>query len=300
MKMKHLIIPTSSARHFFTFKLPALIPKNAEVVLPTGNKEGRYRFPDGEVYLRVPEAIHASDVTIVHSGYPDPNDGLIELYMLLNVIGQYSQLRRLGLEVIFTAMPYARQDKAYYQGELNAAETLCKTLVRKYGVTQITTIDAHFANERWVKKLPIFNVSASGMLIDAARRDRPGIIFMAPDAGSTRRAHIKGAKKIRKNSYEVQVSLGDEFSRMVKGRVVGVVDDILATGTTLERFYHETKKNGADKVFALITHGVCQEGINRTRSLYDGLYLTNTINGPEANVPVNDLVWSLILKSIRH
>jgi ribose-phosphate pyrophosphokinase len=202
--------------------------------------------------------------------------------------------------VIFTAMPYARQDKAYYRGELNAAETLCKTLLKRYGVGQITTIDAHFANEGWSRKLPIFNVSASGTLIDAARADHPGIVFMAPDAGSTRRSRIKGAKKIRKNSYEVQVSLGEEFSDIIKGRDVAVVDDILATGTTLECFYHEARKSGAEKVFALITHGVCREGIDRIHAVYDGLYMTNSVKWSESNVPVNDLVWGLILKGIKH
>ena len=267
--------------------------------MPIGNKEGKYRFPDGEVYLRVPEIEHADHVTIIHSGYPDPNDGLIELYMLLDVIGQYGKLRSRP-EVIFTAMPYARQDKAYYRGELNAAETLCKTLLKRYGVGQITTIDAHFANEGWSRKLPIFNVSASGTLIDAARADHPGIVFMAPDAGSTRRSRIKGAKKIRKNSYEVQVSLGEEFSDIIKGRDVAVVDDILATGTTLECFYHEARKSGAEKVFALITHGVCREGIDRIHAVYDGLYMTNSVKWSESNVPVNDLVWGLILKGIKH
>ncbi|MDD5165046.1 MAG: ribose-phosphate pyrophosphokinase-like domain-containing protein [Candidatus Pacebacteria bacterium] len=295
MKKLHVVIPTTTVRHLFAEHAQANI-MSGNIVIPTGNKEGAYRFPDGEVYLRVPGLKHAEKIIVVHSGYPDPNGGLIELYMLLDIIEQYNP--RAQINVVFTCIPYARQDKAYYEGELNAAQTLINTLTGRYGVSRVTTIDAHFAHERWTKKLPITNVSAVGHLKDTAAAEHPGIIFMAPDAGSTRRTHIKGATKQRLNSYNVTVDIGNSLSASMNGQTIGVVDDILATGTTLERFYQEAKRNGAKKVFALITHGCNPAGIERIKALYDGLYLTNSINRPEANVQLDKMLWALIIRTL--
>ncbi len=300
-KHTHVIIPTSAARHFFpSDNAPMQLPDKARVIIPTPNKEASYRFPDGEVYLRVSGLKHASKITIVHCGYPDPNGGLMELFMLLNIVRLYSHAR--WIEVIFTAIPYGRQDKAYYEGELNMAETLINTLNKQYRVARITTLDAHFANERWVRKLTgvdIVNVSMARLLMAVAKTDHPEIVFMTPDAGSTRRTHIKeGAKKQRENSFSVKVAMGD-LSGRINGKIIGVVDDILSTGTTLEKFRQETKRFGAKKVFALITHGVNPSGIQRIRAVYDGLYLTNTINRPgEANVSVDNELWKIIMRSV--
>jgi ribose-phosphate pyrophosphokinase len=296
MKTSHVVIPTSAAQYLFRAGIhgPVQIPADAQLIIPTANKEASYRFPDGEVYLRVPGLKHAKKITIVHSGYPHPNDGLIELYMLLNIIMKYNPSS--AIEVIFTAIPYARQDKAYYEGELNAAEMLIRTLTELHRVSKIIVIDAHFANERWTKKLPLLNVSMASTLMEYAAMKNPNIIFMTPDAGSTRRTHIKGATKKRQNSFSVEVSVA-ELSPLMRGREIGVVDDILATGTTLERFYREAKRFGAKKVFALITHGVNESGIQRIHALYDGLYMTNTIDRPEANVSVAYELTKLIERS---
>lgn len=94
------------------------------------------------------------------------------------------------------------------------------------------------------------------------------------------------------------VDLGEAFAEKVKDKIIGVVDDMLSTGTTLERFYHEVKKCGAREVYALITHGVNPSGISRIKALYDGLYLTNTVNVPEANVMLNQHVWFQIERNL--
>ncbi|HEY4512021.1 MAG TPA: ribose-phosphate diphosphokinase [Candidatus Paceibacterota bacterium] len=295
MKKPHLVLPTSTARHFFTSNMNPQFAGGTALVIPTPNKEGIYRFPDGEVYLRIPRISHAERIAIVHSGYPDPNGGLIELYMMLDIVRQYAPKAKLS--VIFTTFPYGRQDKVYYAGELNAAETLIRTLVERYGVARVSAIDAHFANERWTRNHPFTNVSVVDLLAAAAREKHHNIVLISPDAGSTRRSHIKGATKERQNSYDVTVSLGGEFAEMVNGQIVGAVDDILSTGATLVKFQAEAKRNGARKTYALISHGVNSSGIGRIQALYDGLYLTNTVKCAEANVCVANRVLDMIENS---
>ncbi len=166
--------------------------------------------------------------------------------------------------------------------EINAVGALLDNLTWRHrrNVKKVFVFDAHFAKERWTKEknLKLENIPFSEVMMAYAQNKHPSMIFMAPDAGSTRRSLIKGAKKKRSNSYEVKVDLGEEFASIVKGQTIGVVDDILSTGTTLERFYHEAKRCGAKKLYALITHGVNKSGIDRINALYDGLYLSDTTN----------------------
>lgn len=281
--------------------LAEFLPAGTRIVKPTPNKEGKFHFPDGEIYLRLPNLKDVGNITIVHSGYPNPNDGLIELYMMLDIIRQYRKSKG-KVHIVFTVFPYARQDNDYFDGELNAARELIRTLMSK-GATSFDIIDAHFAGEPWTREFPIGNVSMTEKLMTNAKiiLNNQNIVFMTPDAGSRRRTKIKsGTTKKRTNSFEVEVKSDDMFRDQVSGNIVGVVDDLLSTGMTLQRFLTEARQNGAKKVAAVVTHGVNPAGIELTGSTFDGLIMTNTIDRPEANVDVTQTVWGLIKQSILH
>jgi ribose-phosphate pyrophosphokinase len=86
-----------------------------------------------------------------------------------------------------------------------------------------------------------------------------------------------------------------KLQKFIRGRIVAVVDDLLETGGTLERFLRECKKYGAQKVIALVTHGVLKSGIQRTKKKYAKLYLTNTINQLQTNVDITKLITESLL-----
>ena len=103
-------------------------------------------------------------------------------------------------------------------------------------------------------------------------------------------------KKKRVDSYLVRIKSSQEFKNIVRGKVVGVIDDMVETGATLVPFYEECKKCEAKEVIALVTHGVLLEGIEKIKSKYSKLYLTNTIDREEVNVDITDLVFETITK----
>jgi len=286
------IIPTSQAEHIGK----RLAKKGLKVIFSEKNREGKRYFPDGEVYVKISKAEKLGGRTIVlHSGAPKPNDGLVELEMLLEILGKS---KAKPIEVFFTYFPYGKQDNIFEKGETKAAENLIRKLVNYYGVRKIYVIDAHFWGREWVKKYPMINVSAVDLLIQSAKKDYPEAIFLPPDIGSERRTglKLKGLKKKRVDSYLVKIKSDEEFKTVVKGKVVGVIDDMVETGATLVPFYEECKKCQAKKVIALVTHGILLEGIKRIKSKYSKLYLTNTINQKEANVDITDLVFGTITK----
>lgn len=294
MKKTQIIIPTSSARHLFASEMfPGIT--GVDLVLPLPNKDGSWQFPDKEVYVRIPGLKNADHVVVVHSGYPDPNAGLIELIMTLTIIRKYSKNEKMKIEVIFTAMPYARQDNDYFDGELNMAKNLIEMLVNCYNVSFITIFEAHFAGKKWMEELPVRNISFSEVLMNQAAADHPGIVFISPDAGAARRSHVKGGKKKRQNSHDVEVSFAKEFRSKIRNNTVGLVDDLLSTGSTLLRAKEQCMKLGAKKSVAIVTHGVNDEGINRIRANFDDLYMSDSINRTGKIVSIRPLLYKTLV-----
>jgi len=271
------IIPTSSAEHI----VKGL--SDYVVILPEENKDGKRYFPDGEIYTRIPKIANLSDdLLIIHSGQPNPNNGLVELEMLLQIADEKDK------SIFFTYFPYSMQDNVFQDGETNFAQTLVKKFTDYYGVKKIYTIDAHFWGREWPRKYPIENFSAVPLLKEKAEEKYGDIFYMQ------RRTGIEGTKKKRLDSYTVEITSTENLAEKINGKVVGVIDDLIETGGTMSRAYDFCKGNGAEKVIALITHGVLPSGISRVKKKYDDLFLTNTINRPEANVDVSTLIEKIL------
>lgn len=266
--------------------------KDADFIFLAKNKDGKRSFPDGEIYAAIPEVSSLSKkrVIVLHSGSPNPNDGLVELEMVLQILKD----RRIKPEVFFTYFPYGRQDKIFEPGETCAAQNLIKKLVNYYKVKQIYIIDPHFGKDEWIKKYPIMGISAVPYLMVKSKKDfGNNILFLSPDKGGMKRTGIFGLDKKRINSFETKL-LSPKIA--IKGKIVGVVDDIIGTGGTLLRFHEFVKKSGAEKVIALITHGVLDGGIGRIKNTFTKLYLTNTVNKKETNVDITGLIVKAIIK----
>jgi len=283
-----VIIPTSKVKH-----LIGILAKKFKILFPGLNKNGKGYFPNGEVYVKIPkiERIKNKRVIVLHSGAPEPNEGLIELELILQILKD----NKIKPEVFFTYFPYGMQDKVFEKGETNVAENLIEKLVNFYKVRKIYTIDAHFGGRKWVKKYPIINISAVPILIEAAKKDFAGedILFLSPDIGGERRTKILGMKKKRINSYRVKI-ISQKLN--LKGEIVAVIDDIIKTGGTLLKFYEIIKKSGAKKIIALVTHGVIPSGVSKIKKKFDKLYLTNSINQSGTQIDVSKLILKVISK----
>ena len=281
-----IIIPNSSAEHLC--KLAQSKKKNISIILPTTNKDGEKLVPDGEIYMKIPNSSRLKNkrIIVLHTGMPNPNDGLIEIELILQILKDEGAKP----EIFFSYFPYGMQDSVFEKGETNIAENLIEKLINYYNIKNIFIIDAHFEGKSWTDKYPITNISALPLLVAKATQDfGKDILLLSPDIGGERRTGIRGAKKQRKNSHNV-IFEGMLSKKLITNRVVAVVDDILETGGTLDKFYDECKKLGAKRIIALITHGVLPAGIARIRKKYDKLYLTNTIKQKNVSIDVAGLI----------
>ncbi len=288
--MKTYLIPTSLTEELAKSILTKA--KNFRVILPDLSRDGKRYFPDGEVYVKILKAgqLRNKRVIVLHSGAPKPNEGLVELELILQILRD----NKVKPEVFFAYFPYGMQDKVFEKGETNVAENLIEKLINYYKVKKIYTIDAHFWGRKWIKKYPIINISAVPTLIKRAKEDfGKDIFFLSPDSGGKKRTQIAGFKKERLNSFNVKML---PLNLNLKGKIVAVVDDLIETGGTLLKFCELAKKSGAQKILALVTHGVIPSGVLRTKKVYSKLYLTNTINQKEANVDIENLILSTFAK----
>jgi len=289
--MRTFIIPTSQVEHLG--KKISAKTKVLKVIFPELNKDGKRYFPDGEVYMRILNAnrLKGKRVIVLHSGAPKPNEGLVELELILQILKD----NNLKPEVFFSYFPYGMQDKIFEKGETNAAKNLIEKLVSYYNVKKIYIINPHFGGRKWIKKYPIVNISAVPVLIERAKHDfGKNILFLSSDIGGKRRTKILGMKKERIDSFIVKMS---SPGINLKGKIIGVIDDMIKTGGTLLKFYEIAKKSGAKKVIALVTHGVLFTGISKIKKKYSKLYLTNTINQKESNIDITDLILKTISKT---
>lgn len=292
--MQTFIIPTMSARH-----LAQKIQKKSrdfKIIFPGENKEGKRYFPDGEIYMKIPESYRLKEkrVVVLHAGMPNPNEGLIELELILQILRD-SQSK---VEVFFSYFPYGMQDNVFEKGETNVAENLIEKLINYYKVKKIYIIDPHFGGKKWLKQYPIIDISAVPLLMQKAKKDfKENILFVSPDIGGKRRtgiARVTKMEKQRKDSYTVEIKTPKDLEGLFKGKIIGVIDDLLETGGTLVRFCEAGKKLGAKKIIALITHGVLPSGISKVKQEYAKLYLTNTVNQKGANIDITDLISETI------
>ncbi|MBU4274711.1 ribose-phosphate diphosphokinase [Patescibacteria group bacterium] len=286
--MKPTIIFTSTTKHLIKNLKRKM--RHFEFILPDKNKEGKGFFPDREVYVRISQINNLKNkrVIILHSGAPNPNEGLIELELILQILKDH----KIKPELFFTYFPYGQQDRVFQRGETNAAESLVKKLIDYYKVKKIYIIDPHFGKMGWIKKYPIISVSATSFLIEKAKKDfGQNILFISPDKGGKRRTGIIGLKKKRIDSFRLE-SFSSKI--VVKGKIIGIVDDILETGGTILKSYKVIKKSGGKKIILLITHGLLDSGIKRVKNKFSKIYLTNTINRKEANVDITNLISNVI------
>lgn len=228
------------------------------------------KFPDGEVYVKVPEIDENGSVLVIHSGMPDPNQGLSYLYGILEKLKEYE----VRTEVLFTYFPYGMQDQKYHQGGLNYARSIIKKLDDYYKVERIHVIDPHFGNQGWVEEYPVDFLSGFTQIQDTIHNQlNSKVQFIGPDQGTEQAYGLKSLEKDRRSAKEVDVKgkFGAEADTMI------VFDDIIETGGTMCQTYEKLKEEGVSNVYAAAAHGVLDEGVKKVVKRFDGLYLTNTI-----------------------
>jgi ribose-phosphate pyrophosphokinase len=243
------------------------------------------RFSEGEIHLKINENVRGKDCFVVQPTCPPTNDNLMELLIMLDA------LRRASARRITAVMPfygYARQDRKD-QPRVPITAKLVANLITTAGADRVLTMDLHAGQIQGFFDIPLDHLYAITVFEQYIRGKRlKPIVVVSPDVGGIKMARAY-AKRLRAGlaivdkrrdgpeTTEVMHILGE-----VKGKVCLLVDDLIATGSSLVEAAAALERAGATAVYACVTHPVLS-GPVRSRiasSCLKELIVTDTIPLP--------------------
>jgi len=245
------------------------------------------RFSEGEIRVKINENVRGKDVFIIQPTCPPSNDNLMELLIMIDA------LRRASAQRITAVIPYfgyARQDRKD-QPRVPITAKLVANLLTVAGTSRVLTMDLHAGQIQGFFDIPVDHLFSVGVFVDyLSKMNLKDLVAVSPDVGSIKmaRAYAKRVsaglaiidkRRVSPEKAEVMHILGE-----VENKNVIIVDDMIATGSSLIEAVEALKKAGAKTIFAAITHGVLSgpaiQRIEQCKGL-EKLLITDSIPLPE-------------------
>ncbi len=217
------------------------------------------RFSEGEIHVKINENVRGKDAFVVQPTCPPTNDNLMELLIMLDA------LRRASARRITAVVPYygyARQDRKD-QPRVPITAKLVANLVTTAGADRVLTMDLHAGQIQGFFDIPLDHLYAITVFEGYIKRKRfKSFVVVSPDVGGIKmaRAYAKrlGAglaivdkRRSSPEATDVMHILGE-----VKGKTCLLVDDLIATGSSLVEAAEALQQAGATAVYACVTHPV--------------------------------------------
>jgi len=212
----------------------------------------------------------------------------MELFLLQDAV------REFDVSSLTTVVPYfgyARQDKQFLPGEPISSRALARLI--QINTDEFVTVDVHASSViDWFDDVSARNVHAYPC-VGKHLRGKGIDLVLSPDEG-----RADNAKKVAEvvgceSDFLVKTRLDGETVEMapkslgVKGRRVAIVDDIIATGGTIAKAAEQLRRQGADTILAVCTHGVfAKNGLEKLRAVCDDICSTDTIENPTTCISV--------------
>ena len=217
-------------------------------------------FSCGELYSRIEESIRGSEVYILQTCTQNPNNDLMELFLILDALKRASAA---AIHVIMPHFGYARQDKKSLPRE-PISSRLVADLLLAVGLDRLITMDLHSDQIQGFFSKPVDHLTAMPLFVGYFKQKNiQDLVVVAPDAG-----RAKFAKKLsdklggdlafmhktrpHHNVAEITNIVGD-----VKGKTVLLIDDMVDTGGSVTSGLATLKEHGCnDEIYLATTHPV--------------------------------------------
>ena len=261
---------------------------------PNAFKSGkidRERFPDEELYLRIVEQVDG-EVCCVIAG-TQTNDDIVELISIASTLVTMGAKR---LNIVIPYYGYATMERATKTGEVIAAKvraTLLSNIPRASYGNKFYFLDLHtpVITEFFEGGVYTSQINTTS-LIQQMCNDITGTteyVLATTDVG--RAKNVEYLSRSYSDNYKIESAFcykrrnsGSNtditgVNADVKGKIVVIYDDMLRSGSSLVKAAEVYKKEGADKIYAVMSHGVLTNGWDKTLKLgttINKLSVTNT------------------------
>ncbi|KAK2811143.1 hypothetical protein FQN49_008486, partial [Arthroderma sp. PD_2] len=191
-----------------------------------------------------------------------------------------------------TSKMNAFQPRPGYRQWVAQAGTLVADLLTCAGADHIITMDLHDPQYQGFFDIPVDNLYGRPLLKRYIQQNIPDYheaVIVSPDAGGAKRATAIADSMgmefalIHKERRPTRITDRQNATMMlvgdIKDRTAILIDDLADTSNTITRAAKLLKKEGASKVFALVTHGIFSgDAIDRINaSALDKVVVTNTV-----------------------
>jgi ribose-phosphate pyrophosphokinase len=218
------------------------------------------KFTNCNIKVRIEESVREDDVFVVQSGYPDTNEALMELLIIIDAL-KYASASRIT--AVMPYYPYVRSDKKD-EPRISITARLVADLLETAGAGRIITMDLHAPQIVGFSRIPVDQLLIKQLMCNYIQeKGLDNYVIASPDVGSAKRAE-GFARRLdipmivldkRRYSDDEKPSIlriiGD-----VKDRHCVIIDDEVSTGGSMIEACHALREHGARDLIAGCTHGV--------------------------------------------
>ena len=285
-----------TANDLMLFALEATRELGARVALALGVPLAAHEeraFEDGEHKSRPLVNVRGRDVFVVHSLYGDAQESANDkLCRLLFFIGALKDAAAARVTALVPYLCYARKDCKTKPRDPVTTRYVA-TLFEAVGTDRVVTIDVHNLQAyQNAFRCGTEHLEARRLFVDhfVPRVSGIDVAVVSPDVGGVKRAEIFREALARALGRELPLAVmekarsagvvsGETLVGDVSGRVAILIDDLIATGTTLARAAAACRARGAVRVFAAATHGLFTGEANArlAEPALDEIVITDTV-----------------------
>ena len=181
---------------------------------------------------------------------------------------------------------YARQDKKD-KSRAPISARLIANMLENAGCDHVVTMDLHASQIQGFFNVPVDNLYSEPAALQYVREmlDINKVVIVSPDAGGAKRAtSIADQLGVDFALFHKERKKANEVSRMVlvgnaRDKVAILVDDMADTCGTLDLAAQQLTECGAERVIAIVTHGILSPpALERiANSSLETLIVTNTL-----------------------
>jgi ribose-phosphate pyrophosphokinase len=255
-------------------------------------------FSDGESNIKLGKV--GKNCVIVQSTHPPVDTHLIQLLMMAK------KCTDDGAQHICAVIPYlcyARQDRAFLEGEVVSIALVAK-LLQAVEVQHVITVDIHSQLAMSYFK-SIENVSSVPLLADyASKMKLRDPVAVSPDAGGANRAkefarHLDiEVVVLKKSRHRVtgEVAVDEKLEMDISKRDALVIDDIISSGGSIIKAAEVLHKKGVGKIYAMCAHALLiRDAAQKIKSAgVQDIISTNSVPGEYSKVELSPEIASAL------